>query len=360
MIRIMPNLPKRKVVRTYLGLVLLLSPAWTQAMPFSGAFPDYSEAFKNLPPYIQAEIESPPRNSVQPEAFRFPPPPQLIVNVMEGADWRLNDGYGFWLGDGQSPLATAADYSAYDKAQTTLYLKNRQYFSQFDEAFRKEAKQYAATYAKAVAEMVKRDKAYQNLLLTYPDAVTRDYVLLYLENRDSQLGLMQRNWETSVSHIRYELSDILGQDLNALTDYNSDSGMDAYVRNMNKQLVNSERSVIDNSWAPMTTDALAPLKAFQPHELTVAEAEKMQWGVPPVVKAPEEKMALPNTPFSERQSLAQAYHALINPSNSASKGASSWLGQILALILLIGGGGWWWLRRKKNQGDAPKSGAGTE
>lgn len=356
----MAEVPKRKAAQTYLGLALLLSPVLVQAMPFSGAFPDYSETFKDLPPYIQAEIETPPQGSIQMPMFQFPQPPQLIVNVMEGANWRLNDGYGFWLGDGQSPLATAADYSAYDKAQTALYLKNRKYLAKFDIAFQKEAKQYASAYAKAVAQAVKQNKAYQNLLLTYPDAVTKNYVLLYLGNRDSQLGLLQRNWELSVSHIRYELGDILGQDLNALTNYNSDSGLDDYVRNMSKQLVNSERSVIDNSWAPMTTDALAPLEAFRPQELTRAEAEKMQWGVPPVVKAPKEKIALPNNQFSEHQSLAQAYNALVNPSGQASASASSWLGQILALILLIGGGGWWWLRRKKNRGETSKSSAVSE
>jgi hypothetical protein len=345
-----PKIPKRKTWGLPLSLLLLLGPLTAQAAPLSGAFPDFSSTFKVLPPYIQAELLRIPDNSVDIPLFKFPTPPKLNVDVMLGANWRLNDGYGFWLGDGESPLATAADYSAYDKAQVALYLQNRKYFAGFNTRLAAETARYAEQYAKAVQVITKENQAYQNLLLTYPEAVTKNYVLMYLENRNLQLDLLTRHWMISVAHIRGELSGILGQDLGALTNYDAEGGMDGYVRKMNLNLVNSERTAINDSWAPMTQDALKPLQDFQPKELTIAEAEKMQWGLPPKIKIPKTKIALPAPGASEQESLSKAYNTLVNtPATTAAETPTSWIEQILALLLLVGGGGWWLSRKRGNK-----------
>ncbi len=349
--------PKRKAWILPLGILLLSGPLTAQAAALGGAFPDFSSTFKTLPPYVQSELMQMPNNSASIPMFKFPTPPKLIVNVMLGANWRMDDGYGYWLGDGDSPMATAADYSAYDKAQVALYNKNLKYFAGFNARLAAETARYSKAYAEQVQKITKDNEAYQSLLLTYPEAVTKNYVLMYLENRNLQLDLLTRHWLISVSHIKGELKAILGQDLDALTNYNAEGGMDSYVRKMNHNLVDSERKAINDSWAPMTQNALKPLQDFQPKELTIPEAEKMQWGQPPRVKVPKAEIALPSPGVSEQQSLSKAYNALVNTPSTTSKTGMSWLEQILALLLLVGGAGWWLTRkrggkRKSSEGDS--------
>ncbi len=335
-------------------------PAFSAGMPMFDEFPFFSAEFQSLPPEIQAGLRQVPSNSETYPVFQFPRPPSLHINVMTGADWRLDDGYGLWMGDAHSPLATAADYSAYDKAQNGYFMHNRDNFSKFNTAFRKSALNYAKAYRKEVSSIVRSNQQFQDLLLTYPQAVTKNYVLMYLQNRDYNLGDLRRSWGLSVSKIKRSLGDTLGLDLNALDINYVKSGLDPYVRNINLELIDRERSIIDNSWAPLEENALAPLDAFKPNELTIAEAEKMQWGLPPVsrISPTRPATALPPAPTPE-QELGQAFRTVVAGGEAPKPNL---LLQWLALLILAGAAVFYWMRksRKRKTSSGEEQGPATD
>lgn len=327
--------------------LLLAGPLYAQTNEafLSGEFQAFSKEYSELPPYVRNALANEPSNSEVFPVFNFPTPPSLNIAVRKGASWRMDDGYGIWLGDGQSPLATAADFSAYDKVQNQYFLYNRNNFAKFNKKFRLAAKAYADAYRKTVKHIVDQNEAFQTLLLSYPQAVTENYVLQYLIQRNYALQDLQHTWLVSVVKIKRILRLTLGQDLEYLQLNYVDSGLDPYIRNINKQLIDKERYIIDSSWAPLEQNALAPLQSFKPKELTISEAEKMQWGLPPVHKGPKPStgaIAAPNTtPNSE---LDQAFHAVTQSANASTGNP---LLQWLALLLMgLIGGLWFWRKRR--------------
>ncbi len=333
-------------MRNKIAATLLLSAGAT--MSAHAAIPDLQQSFtsyfNHLPILVQAEIRAEPDNNTDLPAFIAPKPPGLTVNVMAGASWRMDDGYGMWQGDGESPLATAKDFSEYDAAQIQLYNQNRKELSVFNQQLSKEIKKYTASFKHKVAALVASNQSYQNLLLTYPQAVTKSYVVSYILNRDMALGHAQREWQRSVSHLRYTIGVQVGRALSAVQVNNVDSGQDPYVRSINKLLVQQETARIDALWAPMEDSPLAPLMAFKPYELTLKQAEAMSWGVvvPPASSKPG---VVENSPApGMRSGPGYNQSEQVSPTTAAST-ESEWMSW-LVLLLGLGGGAFWFLRRK--------------
>lgn len=340
----------RKVRQAVLAGLVLATAGQAQASGSFGEFQAFSTEFQSLPLALQMDLRNEPSNFDVYPTFQFPQPPALRIKVMAGADWRLNDGYGMWLGDGESPLATAADFSAYDKAQNVYFLYNRNNFARFNKQFRKAAKAYAKQYAETVSQIVAQNDAYQTLLLAYPQAVTKDYVMQYLRQRDYNLEDLQHTWIVSVSKIKRDLGYTLGSDLANLDINYVKSGLDHYVRNINKELIYRERDIINSGWTPLEANALAPLEQFKPRELTVAEAEKIKWGLPPVRKVTPPPVGA-NSPFEvgPEQQLQQAFQSAVQGGRTTSE--QPWL-QWLALLLLAAVGVFWFWRKSKRSRSA--------
>ncbi|MHB1666086.1 hypothetical protein [Thiomonas sp.] len=276
--------------------------------------------------------------------------PRLTINAQAGASWRLDDGYGPWTGDGESPLATAADYSAYDEAQTKLYQSNVRNLEKFNKSFKADLKAYSARYRDGILKMVNQNRAYQGVLLAYPQAVTKSYVIGYLVGRDLLFESAEHQWITSLNSVKTQLQASLGADLADIEAYNGQSSEDLYARKMNSRMVVAERDNLNAAWAPLESQPLKPLRAYEAQELTVAEAERMTWGeapasTPPALNRAPARPGLRNPESGTPGETPQAPTAAVPSSSTGS------LAQWLAFLLLAAGGGiWLWRRRRRRPG----------
>jgi len=279
-------MPRSSRLHPLLFALLLSGSASALAAPGSppvvvGPFSPYMQ---QLPAYVQMEFREFPNNLIAMPQLQLPPLPHLDINMFLGSSWRMNDGYGVWSGDGESPLATPKDIARYDKAQTKLYLQNEAALAKFNTAFAAALKAFATAYTASVKKLVRQNAEYQDILLTYPEAVNKPFVIFYLSSRDIALGQAERYWRSAVAHTKQELRRTLGKDLEYLQAYYVTSSLDGYTKKMYGNLVPAERDQLNEAWAPLLQEPLEPIRAYEKTELTVPEAEKMTWGVPPTAK----------------------------------------------------------------------------
>jgi len=346
----MPN-PSR--IHPLLFTLLLSSSASAVAAPgFSpvveGPFSPY---MRQLPAYVQMEFREFPNNLISMPQLHLPPPPHLDINIFRGSSWRMNDGYGAWSGDGESPLATPKDFARYNKAQTKLYLQNEAALAKFNKAFAASLKAFATAYTASVQKLVRQNAEYQDLLLTYPEAVNKPFVIFYLSSRDIALGQAERYWMSAVEHTKQELRSTLGNDLEYLQAYFVTSSLDGYTKKMYKNLVSAERNQLNEAWAPLLQEPLKPIRDYEKTELTVPEAEKMIWGVPPTAKQKSAVANLKAPGVHERSTVPESANEAVQPQAIAVR--HTFLMDVLTGLVLFALTmfGLLWFSRRRNKPD---------